>query len=228
MIASCLIINSQAFALSNEDRIQMLDDKFIQGEITEETYKRLLKKYRGKTDEEKPPQAEAKPVKRVDDNLVKNFSFEEQTADGFPEGWNIKRKGSKRVDITVSTEESHTGTNSIQFYSYSHAHWGEMVIQRIHLKPGAKHKVIFWAKGKNLKRGPESDGMPCVVSVEYKGEDGKMKPVYIEPKIGNKWKMVTKVITVPSDAPAEGRIRLMLYCASGTLWIDDVVVAPLQ
>jgi len=41
----CLLVSSNVLALTNEERIQMLRDRFSKGEISKEAYKRLLKKY---------------------------------------------------------------------------------------------------------------------------------------------------------------------------------------
>jgi len=224
----CCLAPSKVLALSNEEKIQKLDDKFINGEMSEETYKRLLKKYRGKTDEEKPAQEKTKPVEEAAENLVKNFSFEEQTDDGSAKAWEIQHKGSTVVNIGLNTENSHTGKNSMRFSSDSTSHSTEVAGQRIPLQPGKKYKVVFWAKGDNLKSAPKADGTPCVVNLDYKTKDGKLQPLYIEPKIGNEWKMVAKVVKIPSDALEGGDVSLRLYMATGTLWIDDVVVAPLQ
>jgi len=225
MAIGCWLLPSKVLALTNEERIQMLDDKFIKGEISEETYKRLLEKYKGTVSSSKP-KAEAKPVKEVAGNLVKNFSFEELNSDNLPEGWQIEHKGSNNIDIGVSRTKAHGGNNCVFFFGRGLA-WQEKMIQELPLKPGKKYKVIFWARGENLKRGPTSDGAPCVVNLDYKTKDGKLKPLYIEPKVGNEWKMVAKILKVPADALEGGYICLRLYCATGTLWIDDVVVAPL-
>ena len=223
--ASCLVITPKAFALSNEERIQKLDDKFINGEISEQTYKRLLKKYRGKTDEEKPAQEKIKPVEEVAENLVKNFSFENLASDSFAEEWTLDE--AKQGQVEMSTSEAHSGKNSMKFSSQNQ-YGARKAMQNLPLEPGKKYKVVFWAKGKSLQSAPKADGMPCVVNLDYKTKDGKLKPLYIEPKIGNEWKMVVKVVKIPSDALEGGNVSLRLYMASGTLWIDDVVVAPLQ
>ena len=227
MVINFWLVSSNVLALTNEERIQMLDDKFIAGEISEETYKRLLEKYGGATASSKP-KTEAKPVQEVQGNLVKNFSFEHLASDGSPQGWVIERTGryGSSASVGLSTLEAHSGKSSMSF-SNSMQYGTDMVLQEIPLEPGKKYKVVFWAKGEGLQRNPKSDGMPCVVNLDYKSQDGKLKPIYIEPKIAGEWKQVVKVLAIPGDAVEGGRICLRLYMASGTLWIDDVAVVSL-
>jgi len=216
----------EALALSNEERVKMLDDKFIKGELSEETYKRLLQKYGGAAASSQP-EAEAKLVKEVTGNLVKNFSFEKLASDGSAERWTIDHKHSNVVDIRVSTSVAHSGSNSMRFSSQKNYHSSEIAFQELPLQPGKKYKVVFRARGENLQSAPKADGMPCVVTVHHKTPDGKEKNIYIEPKIGNEWKQVAKIVNIPGNALPGGRISLRLYNASGTLWIDDVVVEQL-
>lgn len=223
VIISC---SSMVLALTDEERVKTLDDKFIKGEISEDTYKRLLQKYGGATASSQP-KAEAKPAKEVSGNLVKNFSFETLASDGSPEGWTIDHKRSNIVDIRVSTSVAHSGNNSMRFSSQKNYHSGEITFQTLPLQPGKKYKVVFWAKGENLQRSPTADGMPCVVNIDYKTQDGKLKSIYIEPKVGNEWKQVGKMVSIPADSLPGERISLRLYNASGTLWIDDVEVVAL-
>jgi len=42
----CLLVSPSLLALTDEERIQMLDDKLIKGQINEDDYERLLKEYR--------------------------------------------------------------------------------------------------------------------------------------------------------------------------------------
>jgi len=232
LAVSCWLLPSKLLSVTNEERIQMLDDKFIKGEISEEAYNRLLKKYGGATEPAAAKPATA-PVKDVPGNLVKNFSFENLASDGFPEGWAIQWKMQKKdmpnkfQRIEVSTSEAHDGEKSMSFSCSPVTYGTDRVFQELPLKPGKKYKVVFWAKGKSLQSDPKADGTPCVVVLEYKAKDGKLKPLYIEPKIGNEWKIVAKVVKIPGDALEGGQIGLNLYYASGILWIDDVVVAEL-
>jgi len=206
MLVSC---SSRTLALTNEERTQMLDDKFIKGEISEATYKHLLQKYGGATAGSKP-KPEAKPVEEATGNLVKNFSFETLASDGSAEGWTIDHKNSNVVDIRMSTSVAHSGNNSMRFSSQKNYHGGEITFQELPLQPGKKYKVVFWAKGENLQSKPGADGMPCVVNIDYKTNDGKLKPIYIEPTIGSEWKQVGKMVNLPGDALPGGRVSLNL------------------
>ena len=216
----------EALALTDEERVKMLDDKFIKGELSEETYKRLLQKY-GAATTSSQPKAETKSAKEVTGNLVKNFSFETLGSDGSAEGWTIEHKNSNVVDIMVSTSVAHSGNNSMRFSSQKNYHGGEIAFQELPLQPGKKYKVVFRARGENLQSKPKADGKPCVVTIDHQAPDGKLKSLYIEPTTGNEWKQVAKIVSIPGDALPGGRVSLRLYNASGTLWIDDVVVEQL-
>jgi len=168
--------------------------------------------------------SEAKPVQEVQGNMVQNFSFEKLASGGFAEGWALE--DASHGQVAVATSEAHSGNNSMKFSSQNQS-GARKASQNLALKPGKKYKVVFWAKGESLQSAPGADGMPCVVNLDYKAKDGKVKPIYIEPKIGNEWKIVAKVVKIPGDAQKGGSVSLRLYCASGTLWIDDVIVVEL-
>ena len=136
------------------------------------------------------------------------------------------KQGGPQQKVEVSTSVAHSGKNSMK--CSNHMPYGtDKIAQELTLKPGKKYKVVFWAKGDRLESA-STDGMPCVVTIEYQEKDGKIKPIYIEPRIGNQWKLTAKIVKIPDDASEEGRICLKLFWASGTLWFDDVVVTPLQ
>jgi len=224
---NCWLVPSKVLALTNEERIQQLDDKFIGGEISEETYKRLLQKYGGGA-ESSQLKAETKPVQEVAGNLVKNFSFENLALDGFAEGWAMTgtKQGGAHQKVEVSTSVAHSGKNSMKFSN--HMPYGtDLIAQELTLKPGKKYKVVFWARGENVQRAPANNGKACVANLDYKTKGGKFKPIYIEPPIGTEWKVTAKIVKIPDDASEEGRICLRLFWASGTLWFDDVVVLEL-
>jgi len=225
---SCCLMPLKALAITNEERIQKLDDKFIDGEISEETYKRLLQKYGGGA-ESSQPKAEAKSVQEVAGNLVKNFSFEKLAFDGFPEGWTIpeRKPDNKFQRIEVSTSVAHSGKNSMNLSCTPMQYGTDKVAQELTLKPGKKYKVVFWAKGENVQRAPANNGRACVANLDYKTKGGKFKPIYVESHSSNEWKVTTKIVEIPDDASEEGRICLRLFWASGTLWFDDVVVLEL-
>jgi len=66
LAVGCWLLLSKGLALTNEERIQMLRAKFIQAEISQETYIRLLEKYKGAS-------ASTKPEKTAEDNLNKQL-----------------------------------------------------------------------------------------------------------------------------------------------------------
>jgi len=215
-----------AYALTNQEKLKLLKERFLKGEIDQDLYKELRKKYEGGAAEVSKADVEAKPVQEVAGNLVKNFSFERLSSDGSAEGWTIDESSSLEP-VEVSTSDAHGGKNSIKFAARK-TKGTKPIFQEIPLKPGKGYRVVFWAKGENLQRDPKADGRPCVVQLDYQAQDGKLKPIYIEPQIGNEWKRVVKTVNIPGDALEGGKISLMLYYASGTLWIDEVVVMPLS
>jgi len=215
------LVSSNVMAMTSEERIQKLDDKFIDGEISEETYKRLLKKYRGDTGAPETKKVAAEEVKPVAGNMIKNWSFEETSA-GMPADWELSDK-INRLQCELDTSTGHSGSSSIRLSCPTTTYWQEGMVQNLSLQPGKSYLVNFWYKGENVVA---TEGVTCVVSFEYLMPDGKYKAQYIEPRqIINQWKTAAKKITVPSGAQAgKGRIMLRLYRGSGTLWYDDVVV----
>ena len=219
------LMPSKVMAITNEERIQKLDDKFINGEISEEIYKRLLKKYKGESTETK--KVADKEVKPVAGNIIKNWSFEDAAAE-IPVDWKISEEAS-RLQCTADSSTANSGNSSLRLSSSNTTYWQEGMVQELSLQPGKSYLVSFWYKGDNVI---STEGTACVLSLECLMPDGKYKAQYIEPphhQITNQWKSAAKKITVPSNIKdGKGRIMLRLYRGSGTLWYDDVVVKPVN
>jgi len=221
-------IASFAFALTNEEKLNLLEEKFLKGEVSEKIYLELREKYGGVT-KAAPAVKEAKPVTEVKGNLIKNFSFEKLASDGSAEGWVMDYVEARKLgDMSVSASVAHSGKNSMKIFS-GHGSPTAYVIQEIPLRPGKSYRVFFWAKGENLLKTPGASGVvnPCAVSIRYKGKDNKNKNIWIEPAVGNEWQKIAKIVNIPGNSLEGGAITLRIFNSTGTLWIDDVSVVPL-
>jgi len=219
------LISSEVMALTNEERIQMLDDKFIRGEISEKTYLELKKKYGGETTEgSKEKQAETKEAKPVvTENIVKNCSFEESVV-GRPANW---RAISSSLKYGVDNSTAHSGNSSLKI-SCPNIVRGYHVTQELAFEPGKSYLVSFWFKGENVVP-TKAEGAVIVRLDYYDGTKYKafryVEPVPKSKQVPAQWQAASKIVKVPSNAEAgKGRIELRLWDGTGTLWYDDVVV----
>lgn len=227
MAASCWLITSKALALSNEERIQLLDNKFIKGEMSEEEYKRLLKKYtgvKGSTNEVKVAPEKVQPVAG---NIVENWSFE-HSKNEMPVDWKLSMSPANcKIDNTTA----HSGNSSLKIFCSSIV-WGKGILQETPFFPGKSYLVSFWYKGKNVVP-KDREGSVLMALEYYDTQAKKYKPIYICPlpklkQVPTDWKRAMKKITIPSHAEAgKGNIEFRLYKGTGVLWYDDVVVKPM-
>ena len=92
---------SRVSALTNEEMIKLLDERFVKSEISEENYDRLRKKY-GDTDAVPTKPAKAIRVKGITGNLIQNSGFElDADNNGIPDGWS---EGGEKVVCKVSSD----------------------------------------------------------------------------------------------------------------------------
>ena len=220
---------------TDEQRLQLLQDRFLKGEISEKAYyeiKAQLEKKLGKPGEE-PKVGKAREEARVSEvkpiptvavagNLLKNGSFEEDNdADGMPDGW---EKWGNKVTYLMDDEEKHSGNYSGKLTSVrkiSNEGWRQTVT----VEPGKKYQFTAWAKGGSDLQYFQGDSGPVVM---FSG-GGKMTG-FIEQgkalKASPVWLKLSKVVT----GSPEGKINISmyLYMCSGTVWFDDVVLKPVE
>ena len=209
-----------AFALTDAERLQLLEDKFLKRETSEKVYLELRKKYKGRVEDVK------QPVKEVPGNLVKNSSLEELDAKGVPVGWKMVSPSTGRTNMEIDQQVSHNGNQSVLFYPKAGkwSDWGITHIrQDLKLSPGKTYRVSYWVKGENIQRYPGSDGRECVGTLTYLDSQGKQKSIFMESTPRSEWKKYSYKAAIPAGA-TNLKITITMYNAKGKIWVDDVVV----
>jgi len=218
-------------SLANAERLQLLEDKYLKGEIPTDVYLELREKYRGK---KAAPEVKSKSVKGVPGNLVKNFSFEEKEQDGIPAGWIRKEKtfggSSCHMEISLDPQIKHSGNQCLKYSAPVNSGGFPGLAQKIKVIPGKRYSLTLWLKGENLKR--KSDGEPVIIYGNYLDQDGneikKRTALSQELKQANGSPDWTQIKISPKHpAPENAKyflLQIVTYSCSGTAWIDDVVV----
>ena len=248
LFSSLLLITTmscrKSAELTDAERFQLLQDRFLKGEISEKAYydlKAQLEKKSGKPRAEaqkrdiKPVQkqtekksdktaAEArksgvKQVQAVERVSIKNGGFEQdKDGDGMPDGW---EKWGTRVTYLMDDEEKHSGDYSGKLTSVrkvGNEGWKQTVI----VQPGKKYEFTVWAKGGRDLQYFQGDSGPVVSFSGGGGFIEKGKALKTAPT----WLKLSKVV----EGPKEGKMTISMYFyhCSGTAWFDDAVLKPVE
>lgn len=235
LLTIVLGLSAFGFALTNKEKAKNLDEKFIKGEISEQRYMELKKKYAA---EKSVPEPQTKQVEKKAGNLVKNPGMEKDSnEDMMPDNWQKQgyfgyRDGALVIDLDSDVKRS--GNKSLCFTFPSKSHHGG-ISQVIKIEPGKKYLFGLWLKGENLKGGDAFIMTTSSHSIDPGMEDKGTSVVYKEFR-GNEakgsfdWRrMLVKTKTLPENAKYL-RIYICNYQAdiSSKVWIDDVVLLPLD
>jgi len=219
-------------ALTNEEMIKKLDEKFIQGEISEENYNRLRAKYgdtsKGTASTMTKPAAkiEAKPVQAVPGNLVKNGEFEQdEEGDGIADNWKPNKK--KQPWVMLDEQQKHGGAKSLKIVPPYEYQIVEGLCQYVEIEPGKKYGLSFWAKSSNLTI--KDAGFNRISFHDATGKRLTHTYIYDFKKLrGSKdWTPISIVATAPAGA-TQAMIRLGTYENTGTIWYDTVVLKKID
>ncbi|NOX55488.1 MAG: hypothetical protein GXP27_13835 [Planctomycetes bacterium] len=159
-------------------------------------------------------------------NLVFNGGFERDVdRDGVPDGW--RTSGRRQIRQALTLDQGHDGGHAakLQCTRYvggtpdSHA----MICQvgQVGLKRGQWYRLRFWAKGRGIVR------QTCDVAVS------NTQPWYSSGVGGrfvasDRWRRVEILSRAERDVPAETSRLQFWFRSTGTLWLDDVVLEPVQ
>ena len=229
------LLSPSLYALTNEEKLELLEEKFLEGKIDQDLYKELRKKYQGGTAGVSKTEVKAKPIKEVPGNLVKNWSMEEDNdGDLMPDNWQ-KWGFLPGVVIGLDPKVKQSGGKSVclQFPPTS-ADGG--ICQTIKVKPGKIYLLSCWLKGENLTDKYSFLLMASCHSTKPGEKDTKPKVAkkeFYKVKGSFDWrKMVAKTEPLPEDAQYL-KIYMRNYAPTGLpannkTWIDDVVVVPVN
>jgi len=177
-----------AYALTTEEKLNLLEEKFLKGEVSEKVYLELREKYRGG---EKP--AEVAPQKAKEAvNLVKNEGFEKVDPNNpaKPEDWTCQGSG-------VWEKGGSDGQYCALVKSSPWSFW----TQRIEVKPNTTYRLSAWMKSNKA-------GASAQIVFNRMLPKGRGKS-YFYFKLSTDWQMYSKVFTTSSDCPRQVNIRLL-------------------
>lgn len=159
-------------------------------------------------------------------NLVRNATFEEDAdGDGIPDGWSTS--GRQEVVQKLTLVEGRAGGKAARLECSEYvggtpsAHAMVCQVGAIAVKRGSWYKLSFWTKGTGIQR---SLCEARLSKTEPWGSSGIEARFAVTPA----WKYVEEVCQATDDVPtAHSRLQFW-YSSTGTLWLDDVVLEPVQ
>jgi len=207
-----LEIVSLAFALTNEEKLNLLEERFLKEEISEKAYLELKKKYEG----EKP---EATVELKAGEQVLKNPGFEEVVGN-LPTAWISDNWASVPMKFSIDSQVAHSGKYSARLDTDLPEGRGAFY-QDVPVKGGDIYTLRVWARSKNLAHGKR--GAFAAIACDF-------APVGVKPRYyislqkslaGDKdWtEVVMRDIVVPEGAT---KASITLIHSRGTLWFDDV------
>jgi len=148
VVVILLSFSSLALAMTNEEKLEKLEEKFLNGEISEELFKRLEKKYKGETAPTIPTLATAP---KVEGNLVTNGNFEtpDPANPSKPLGWHQGNEHCQWVD------GGRNGGKCVRLEPESYVNYFYGWFCPIEVKPHTKYKVSLWVKSENADSVPK-------------------------------------------------------------------------
>ena len=230
IVLSLLLVAGNAMALTDEERLQILEDKFLNGEISEDIYRRLSDKYRKKLGVKETP-APAKPtttkVQLSLKNIVQNASFEEpdprdQTK---PFWWGGTYWGKADVPRPVflwDDKVAHSGKRSVfvevkpggSAGVWIHYLWKDKEPRfQPYFKPDTFYQMSAWVKAENTAAGSGIILDGC----EVLGE----RPLAAIGGTHDWKKLVIKGARLKEGANV---VYPALVCRGGKVWFDDVEI----
>jgi len=228
LFSFCFLI-PRVSALTNEEIIRHLDERFARGEISEENYNRLRKKY-GDTDTVSTKPTEEKKtvaVKEVAGNLVKNASFEEDTDNNnIPDKWKIFKWGSKTRRTIIDSSVGHSGSSSARVEAPADFVSGAGFQQAVSVTPGKKYRLTAWCKSANFTRKkPTAEG--GALHAKFNNNGGHQFIDLMMLRENTDWVKVSKIVTVPEMSDI-ATIQANGYDFKGIIWFDDISLVEME
>ena len=160
------------------------------------------------------------------DNLVENGSFDKDAdSDGIPDGWAVSGRRDIKQQITrdAGRDDGHSARLSCTEFAGGTPDAHAMVCQVgvIGVKRGQWYRLSFWAKGRDIECSS------CQVQLSKTkpwGNSGIGASFPVSPA----WRHVERFCQATDDVPAEHSRLQFWYGSTGTLWLDDVVLEPVD
>ena len=227
---SMLMVAGGAMALTDEERLQKLEDKFLNGEISEDIYRELREKYHKKLGTKETTlsvSSETTEVQLSPKNIVQNPSFEDANPNdqSEPFWWGSSVWYTKAGQPTFVWDDkvAHSGKKSVSIECKpgSSGVW----IHHFHKSKGLEnffqadkfYQMSTWVKAENLAGGSGIILDGC----EVMGE----RP-WVRTSGTHDWKkLVIKGARLKQDS---GTVSATLVCRGGKVWFDDVELVEME
>ncbi len=162
----------------------------------------------------------------ADAALVLNGAFEhDRDADGIPDGW--RTSGKREIEQSLTLDTGHTGNHSARLACTHFEGDGSgahvMMLQSGHadIQEGQWYRLGFWTKGKDIHRHL------CEVKVmntETWSSCGISAAFPVTPQ----WRYTEWLCQATAAVPAPKARLQFFFKSTGTLWLDDVQLEPVQ
>lgn len=161
------------------------------------------------------------------ENLAPNPGFEQRGDDTLAAGWQTKVYRGTNVEFTLDEKTRHNGDLAfkVQFIGKggSAMLFPKEKIDRV--TPGRTYKISLWMKAQDLGYSPNF----LAPAVRFNFRPTRIQPVptidlMAEMKGATEWKELSLTSKAPADVE---EIILQILLTKGTIWIDDVSIAPI-
>jgi len=206
-----------AYALTDQEKLDMLQEKFLKGEISEATYLRLEKQFKSKL--AGGPEAKTSAQAAASGNLVINGDFEGGAdSQGIPKGWNTRWWG---IQCQLDKEVFHGGKQSAKLFHKGPKKVCSYLFQNVPVAANTQYRFSAYWKTEGVKTiGGDSETI--ILSVKA-GKKGLFRSVVRSGQKIDKFTPLTGKLTTPPGTN-QVRITLMYFECEGTVWLDDVTL----
>jgi hyaluronate lyase len=170
-------------------------------------------------------------------NIISNGGFEDDAliddkdwVGGRPDGWGVWLATANGQQVSVKEGVSHTGNRSVEIKHDAAARTSISTSPIPTVSPGQTYTMRAWLKTENVTPTDASKGV--YIRTQFTADSG-MKiadgPVIPFIKGTTDWTLYEMNIHVPNDSRiARLKVEVMLETGTGTVWMDDVSLAPFK
>jgi hypothetical protein len=159
----------------------------------------------------------------VETNLVANGSFEQsQTKAGVPDDWSSTGNPAVQQQLTLDTgrDGKRCAKLACTVFDGDGPDFHAMICQagRVSVRRGQWYRITFWAKAEGIKGGAVELALSDTRRWERVGLEEVCSP-------GAQWAQFDFLFRAASDLAASDSRLQIWFKGTGTLWLDDVVLA---
>ena len=165
----------------------------------------------------------AAPVRAEETNLVANGSFEQsQGKAGVPDDWSAA--GNRAIQQQLTLDTGRDGKRCAKLtcteFTGDGPDFHAMICQvgKVSVRQGQWYRLTFWAKAEGIQGGTVDVALTDTRQWENAGLEEVFTP-------GAQWQQFDFLFRAGEDLPASASRLQFWFKGTGTLWLDDVVLA---